>query len=218
MVPPRTFGFELITPYLILCSFITQLNGILTNIPVTLLNGKIQITGSNLVAIVRIQLGLIVTYDYNWHVLVRLVSSYYGLTRGLCGNFNKNTHDELITSDERSATSVLTWAQSWKVNDWNPFCFDVCPGHNCPICTDANKILYRGDKQCGLINKEDGPFRECHSLNISESFFEGCLYDVCINGGAKRLLCQALNAYAVTCQNQGVKIFDWRTPSGCSEY
>ncbi|XP_075135251.1 IgGFc-binding protein-like [Leptodactylus fuscus] len=193
-----------------------RVNDVITNLPVTLLNGKIsaRISGAN--ALVQTDFGLQVTYEYNWYVVVTLPSSYYGLTQGLCGNFNQNINDERITADNKAVTSIIDWAKSWKVNDRDPFCFDYCPGLNCPTCDDAKKSLYGDDKRCGLISKvADGPFRECHAKVNPDNFFDSCLYDVCINGGANQFLCQALNVYASTCRKQGVKIYDWRTPTGC---
>ncbi|NXD89006.1 FCGBP protein, partial [Halcyon senegalensis] len=60
-----------------------------------------------------------------------------------------------------------------------------------------------------------GPFRACHETVKPRDFYRNCLYDVCISAGAKSILCQVLEAYAATCQKQGVAVQDWRTPSGC---
>ncbi|CAN2388181.1 binding of sperm to zona pellucida, partial [Pristimantis euphronides] len=192
-----------------------RVNDVITNLPLTLLNGKLSGSISGLNAVISTDFGLQVTYEYNWHVVVTLSSSYYGLTQGLCGNFNQNSKDELITADNKAVTTILDWAKSWKINDRDPFCFDSCPGRNCPTCDDTKKKQYGSDNQCGLISKADGPFRECYSVVSPDTFFDNCLYDVCINKGAKQFLCQALNAYANTCRKQGAQIYDWRTPSGC---
>ncbi|CAH2318248.1 c-binding -like [Pelobates cultripes] len=194
-----------------------RVNDVLTNLPVTLLDGRITISMSGFNAVLRTDFGLQVTYEYNWHVVVTLTSSYYGATGGLCGNFNQNIGDELVGIDNKPVTSVIDWAKSWKVNDRDPFCWDVCRGV-CPTCDDSKKNLYGNNDFCGLISKPvDGPFRECHAKVNPDNFFDNCLYDVCIQGGAKQFLCQALNAYANTCRKQGVKIYDWRTPSGCAQ-
>uniref|UniRef100_A0A8C5WKM6 VWFD domain-containing protein n=1 Tax=Leptobrachium leishanense TaxID=445787 RepID=A0A8C5WKM6_9ANUR len=193
-----------------------RINDVLTNLPVTLLDGKISISMSGFNAVIRTAFGLQITYEYNWHVVVTLPSSYYGATGGLCGNFNQNAGDELVTIDNRRVTSIIDWAKSWKVNDRDPFCFDFCQGV-CPTCDESKKSLYGNNQYCGLITKPvDGPFRECHAKVNPDNFFDNCLYDVCIQGGAKQILCQALNAYANTCRKEGVKIYDWRTPSGCA--
>ncbi|XP_075462272.1 IgGFc-binding protein-like [Ascaphus truei] len=114
-------------------------------------------------------------------------------------------------------TSIVDWAGSWKVYDRDPFCRDVClvPG-TCPTCEESKKNQYGGEQYCGIIVKNaNGPFRECPSKINPDNFFDSCLYDLCMNDGAKVILCQALEAYASTCMKQGVTIYDWRTPSDC---
>ncbi|NXT85909.1 FCGBP protein, partial [Zapornia atra] len=60
-----------------------------------------------------------------------------------------------------------------------------------------------------------GPFKACHEVVKPGDFYRNCLYDVCIGDGARRILCQVLEAYAATCKKQGAVVHDWRTPSGC---
>ncbi|XP_063798276.1 IgGFc-binding protein-like [Pseudophryne corroboree] len=194
-----------------------RVNNQITNLPLRLLDGKITASISGLYAVVNTDFGLQVTYEYNWHVVVTLSSSYYGLTVGLCGNFNKNNKDEMINADNKAVTSIIEWAKSWKVNDRDPFCFDYCPRLNCPTCDDSKKAVYGDEKRCGLISKvKDGPFRECHLKVNPDNFFDSCLYDVCIYGGSNPFICQGLSVYSNTCRKQGIQIYDWRTPSGCT--
>uniref|UniRef100_A0A8C5R066 VWFD domain-containing protein n=1 Tax=Leptobrachium leishanense TaxID=445787 RepID=A0A8C5R066_9ANUR len=179
-------------------------------------SGKISISMSGFNAVLRTNFGLQVAYEYTWHVAVTLPSSYYGATGGLCGNFNQDPKDEMITQDNKLVTSIVDWCKSWKVNDSDPLCFDVCPGI-CPSCDEVDKSLYESEIFCGLIKKmaQGSPFRECHPIIDPEIFFINCVYDVCIYKGAIQILCQALTAYADTCRSHGAKVYDWRTPSNC---
>uniref|UniRef100_A0A8C5R0Y8 VWFD domain-containing protein n=1 Tax=Leptobrachium leishanense TaxID=445787 RepID=A0A8C5R0Y8_9ANUR len=174
----------------------------------------ISISMSGFNAVLRTNFGLQVAYEYTWHVAVTLPSSYYGATGGLCGNFNQDPKDEMITQDNKLVTSIVDWCKSWKVNDSDPLCFDVCPGI-CPSCDEVDKSLYESEIFCGLIKKmaQGSPFRECHPIIDPEIFFINCVYDVCIYKGAIQILCQALTAYADTCRSHGAKVYDWRTPS-----
>ncbi|XP_075046976.1 IgGFc-binding protein-like [Mixophyes fleayi] len=191
-----------------------RVNDIITSLPVTLLSGKISASISGVFAVIRTDFGLQVSYEYNLYATVTLPSSYYGLTGGLCGNFNQNDKDEKITVDNRPVNSIIDWAVSWKVKDGDTLCSDSNV-ISFPKCDNRQKSQYKDDKQCGLISKINGPFRECYSQVDSETFLGNCLYDVCINDGAKQFLCQALSAYASICRKRGIKIYDWRTPSGC---
>uniref|UniRef100_A0A8C5R253 VWFD domain-containing protein n=1 Tax=Leptobrachium leishanense TaxID=445787 RepID=A0A8C5R253_9ANUR len=180
---------------------LNQINDVIFNLPVTLLDGKISISMSGFNAVLRTNFGLQVAYEYTWHVAVTLPSSYYGATGGLCGNFNQDPKDEMITQDNKLVTSIVDWCKSWKVNDSDPLCFDVCPGI-CPSCDEVDKSLYESEIFCGLIKKmaQGSPFRECHPIIDPEIFFINCVYDVCIYKGAIQILCQALTAYADTCR------------------
>ncbi|XP_050786923.1 LOW QUALITY PROTEIN: IgGFc-binding protein-like [Gopherus flavomarginatus] len=192
-----------------------RINDVTTSLPVTLEDGKIKLYQSGLNAILQTDFGLQVSYDWNWHLIITLPSSYYGAMGGLCGNFNQNRGDDMTSPNGTRVSSIVEWARSWKVKDQDPFCWDVCKG-NCPTCDESKQMIYRGDEYCGLISKAPGgPFRECHSKVNPEDIFDSCIYDVCLNGGAKNILCQALEAYAAICKKQGITVYDWRTPSGC---
>ncbi|XP_069057211.1 IgGFc-binding protein-like [Pleurodeles waltl] len=193
-----------------------RVNDVQTNLPVSLKDSKITVTQNGGSATLLTDFGLQVSYEWNWYLLVTIPSSYYGTTCGLCGNFNQDISDEMMTPDGTKMSSIVDWASSWKVIDHDLFCFDTCTG-NCATCDEDARARYESEDFCGLISKvADGAFRECHVKINASDFFDSCVYDVCINNGAHQFLCQALDSYAKTCRKQGVKIYDWRTPSGCT--
>ncbi|XP_072283431.1 IgGFc-binding protein-like [Pyxicephalus adspersus] len=191
-----------------------QVNDVLTNIPVTLANGKIKVNPSGLSVLLEADNGLIVSYDWKSLATVTVPSSYYNKTSGLCGNFNQDPNDDQSDLNGKPVTSITDWIKEWKEDDQDPFCSDFCSGQ-CPNCAEDKKGLYRGDDHCGVLVKEDGPFRDCMKKVDPKSLFDACLYDVCVNGGAKVILCQALDTYAKMCLNEGVKVYDWRATYGC---
>ncbi|XP_074710555.1 IgGFc-binding protein [Strix uralensis] len=192
-----------------------RVNGVVTLLPVSLEDGKVNVTQSGFNAALETDFGLRVTYDWNWHLQIDLPSSYYKHTCGLCGNFNLKPEDD-VPQKGKDVASVVAWAEGWKVpDDDDPFCWDYCEG-NCPVCEDEKKELYSGNHYCGLIKKTfQGPFKACHDVVNPRDFYRNCLYDVCLNDGAKKILCQVLEAYATTCKKHGAVVHDWRTPSGC---
>lgn len=176
-----------------------------------------QLFQSGLQAVLQTDFGLVVSYDWSWLVEITLPSSYYGTICGLCGNFNQNPDDDMLTPTGDTAASVVEWGRSWKVKDRDPFCWDFCEG-DCPVCEEQQRRLFESEEFCGLIAKtERGPFHQCHSKLNPDDFFDSCVYDVCLNGGAKNILCQALSAYATNCRKEGVVLGDWRAQSGCGE-
>ncbi|KAM6188764.1 IgGFc-binding protein [Sarcoramphus papa] len=192
-----------------------RVNGVVTLLPVSLQDGKVRVFQSGLTAVLETDFGLRVTYDWNWHLLIDVPSSYYKHTCGLCGNFNLKPEDDVPQSGSDLA-AVVAWAKGWKdPDDEDPFCWDYCEG-TCPLCEEEKKELYGGNQYCGLIKKRfQGPFKACHDVVKPQDFYRNCLYDVCVNDGAKQILCQALEAYASTCKKHGAVVHDWRTPSGC---
>nr|XP_038028058.1 IgGFc-binding protein isoform X2 [Anas platyrhynchos] len=193
-----------------------RVNGVLTLLPVSLEDGRMELFQSGLTAVLETDFGLRVTYDWNWYLLIELPSSYYKHTCGLCGNFNLKPEDDVPQQGDNLVASIVAWAKGWKVPDDDPFCWDFCEG-DCPVCEEEKKELYSGNQYCGLIKKSfQGPFKACHEVVKPGDFFRNCLYDVCMSDGAKSILCKTLEAYASTCKKQGAVVHDWRTPSGCS--
>ncbi|XP_044291194.1 IgGFc-binding protein [Varanus komodoensis] len=193
-----------------------RLNDAIFSLPLTLEEGKIRLFQSGPSAVLQTEFGLQVTYDWKWHLVITLPSSYYNAMCGLCGNFNRDPRDDMALPNGTMVSSVTSWASSWRVKDRDPFCWDSCQG-NCPTCDESKKELYGSNAHCGIIrNASAGPFRECHAKVNPDDFFDSCIYDVCLNGGAQGFLCQALEAYAKTCRKAGALIYDWRTPSGCA--
>lgn len=195
-----------------------QVNGVVTLLPVSLEDGKVQVFQSGLRAVLETDFGLRVTYDWNWHLHIDLPSSYYKHTCGLCGDFNLKPEDDVPESGS-DFKALVAWAGDWKVldddDDDDPFCWDYCEG-TCPVCEEEKKELYGGNQYCGLIKKSfQGPFKACHNFIKPQEFYRNCLYDVCMSNGAKKILCQVLEAYASTCKKHGAVVHDWRTPSGC---
>ncbi|CAH2318245.1 c-binding -like [Pelobates cultripes] len=186
-----------------------------TNLPVNLLNGKISLSLSGSSVILNTDFGLQVIYDYNEQVVVKIPSSYYGSTGGLCGNFNQQSNDEQLTLDNKMANSTIEWAESWKISGEDPFCWDTCQ-KNCLKCDDTKISIYKGDNYCGLIKAEDGPFRECHPKIKADVIFNNCVNDVCSKDGSQRFSCQALEVYADLCRKEGISIDNWREKSGCA--
>ncbi|XP_063168367.1 IgGFc-binding protein-like [Candoia aspera] len=191
-----------------------RVNGVIFNLPVSLLGGQIHIFSSGNLANVQTNFGLWVTFDWLWRVEVHLPSSYYGNTGGLCGNFNQLPEDDRSGPDGFLLPNVISWATAWAVKDGDPLCFHECSG-TCPICDQQKLAKYKTDGQCGIVSISTGPFQGCHAVLDPNIFLENCALDVCMNGGDHDTLCQAVNAYAQACHQQGRQAGDWRTPISC---
>lgn len=194
-----------------------QVNQVLTALPFSAAGGRISITQGASKAVLATDFGLQVTYDWNWRVEVTLPSSYHGAVCGLCGNMDKNVSNDQAFPNGTLAPSIPSWGGSWRVPGWDPLCWDECEG-SCPSCSGDQLEHFGGPGFCGpLASGSGGPFAACHAHVPPESYFKGCVLDVCLGGGAHNILCEALAAYAAACQAAGVVIEDWRAQLGCGE-
>ncbi|KAK9394610.1 IgGFc-binding protein [Crotalus adamanteus] len=189
-------------------------NGVIFNLPVTLLGGQIQIFSSGNSANVQTDFGLLMAFDYKWQVDVHLSSSYYGNTEGLCGNFNQLPGDELRSPNGFLLPNVISWATSWTVEDGDPLCFHECKGV-CPVCEPQQMAKYKTDGYCGIVSVSNGPFQDCRAVLDPNIILDNCALDVCMNGGDHDILCQAVSSYAQACHQKGRRVGDWRTPINC---
>ncbi|XP_010003369.1 PREDICTED: IgGFc-binding protein-like, partial [Chaetura pelagica] len=192
-----------------------RVDGEVALLPVALAGGRLRGLQRGGRAVLEAPFGLRVTYDWRWHLLLDLPSSYHRHVRGLCGDFNLRPHDDVPGQD---VPTLVAWASTWRTSsddDDDPFCWDHCEG-SCPVCPEDKKELYGGNQYCGLLKKRfQGPFRACHDIINPRDFYRNCLYDVCMSGGAQQVLCQVLDSYAVTCRRSGAAVEDWRTPAKC---
>lgn len=196
------------------------MNGELLNLPLYLGDGRVSVLQKGTTAEVVTDFGLVVSYDYNWHLVIKLPSSYYGSVCGLCGNFNGNPGDELQNPAGKAVSSVIEWAKTWQTPDQDKDvpCWDNCE-KNCPTCDDNDRKLYETQAFCGaLAAKTSNTFGKCTGKLDPQAFMNSCVYDMCLNKGDKKMLCQALASYSKQCREQGVIIEGWRKTFGCREY
>ncbi|XP_055225343.1 IgGFc-binding protein [Gorilla gorilla gorilla] len=192
-----------------------RVNGVLTALPVSVADGRISVTQGASKALLVADFGLQVSYDWNWRVDVTLPSSYHGAVCGLCGNMDRNPNNDQVFPNGTLAPSIPIWGGSWRAPGWDPLCWDECRG-SCPTCPEDRLEQYEGPGFCGpLAPGTGGPFTTCHAHVPPESFFKGCVLDVCMGGGDHDILCKALASYVAACQAAGVVIEDWRAQVGC---
>uniref|UniRef100_A0A3Q3INL2 VWFD domain-containing protein n=1 Tax=Monopterus albus TaxID=43700 RepID=A0A3Q3INL2_MONAL len=191
-----------------------RVNEELVNLPVTLAEGQVSVYKSGLYAVVTVNFGLKVTFNWESAVFVTLPSNYMDAVCGLCGNYNGKPQDDLIPKNGDKPVSQAEFGTSWKVADI-PGCVNGCKGV-CPDCDINQKVQYEKGDFCGILRDPKGPFRDCHAKVDPAGYFEDCVYDVCLYKGKKDVLCQAITAYTTACQSAGAKVYSWRTNEFCA--
>ncbi|TNM84474.1 hypothetical protein fugu_008652, partial [Takifugu bimaculatus] len=192
-----------------------MVNGLLKTLPVELQLGAIRVYQSGVAVALETDFGLLVTYDGQHYASISLPSSYFNNTCGLCGNYNDDPADDPVLPDGSLAESVVELGGSWRAEDTDWRCSDGCV-QNCSVCDPVTEAFYFRSDYCGLINKTDGPFRDCRAVVDPTAFVYSCVYDMCSNRDNITTLCQAIQAYALACQALGVTIRPWRSRTFCA--
>ncbi|KAM8804852.1 IgGFc-binding protein [Eudromia elegans] len=191
-----------------------QVNGEFRTLPVSAAGGAVRVSLSGRYVVLETDFNLRVSYDADHSVEVKVPTSYFNLTCGMCGNFNSDGQDDYLMPNGQQAANSSELGESWQVPgaDDDPFC--RVPEETEP-CSAEEEELYQSDMFCGLLTARPGSFENCHAVINPQSYFEACLYDLCALSGAQDVLCGALEAYADACQAAGVTLLPWRNATFC---
>ncbi|XP_023259719.1 von Willebrand factor isoform X2 [Seriola lalandi dorsalis] len=155
------------------------------------------------------------SWDKGTRLLVHISSTYRGRVCGLCGNFDGNVNNDLMSSNNQLEVDSSHFGNSWKVV---PSCADVT---EIPApCSDNIAKLITVEQSCRVIT---GPlFRECNSQVDAEPYVDMCVEAACScpSVGDCACFCDVIAAYAQACSERGVHI-SWRSndlcPISCEE-
>lgn len=196
--------------------FFFQLNNELVNLPLSLDNGRVQVTQQGQNIIVQTDFGLKVLYNTVYYVEVIVPSTYRQKMCGLCGNNNNNPKDDFKLPNNRITNKVDKFGKSWALDQHSETCGGC--GKQCPVCLPAKAALFRKPESCGIIAHSEGPFKACHHEIDPTPYVSHCVFDVCVTGGNKDTECDNIMAYALACQGAGVQIQPWRNESKCRKF
>ncbi|XP_067316856.1 IgGFc-binding protein-like [Anolis sagrei] len=190
-----------------------QVNGVFVDLPFFYKN-KLKVYASGVHGFIRTDFDLRVSFDWYSYARVILPSTYINAVCGLCGNANQDPSDDFAMRNGTQTKEEIQFADSWKLKDIPGCSAGYTSDH--PACSTAEKETYKGDHYCGILIKRDGPFRQCHKAIDPTTYFDDCVFDTCAYRGHYETLCKAITSYVTACQNQGILIGEWRSPSFCS--
>ncbi|XP_076136860.1 IgGFc-binding protein-like isoform X2 [Alosa pseudoharengus] len=191
-----------------------MLNNTFVNLPLALENGRLSIFRRGRAGVVKTDFGLEMQFDWRSYVSVTVPSTYHGVLGGLCGNFNGHGNDDMLTPNKTPAKNPTEFGESWKVKN-DSRCKDTCEGKTCHKCDINSKQNEPFRKHCSILTDKTGPFKDCHSKEDPEQYYEDCVYDMCMYQGHSSALCNALSTYTSVCQEAKAGIDVWRTESLC---
>ncbi|XP_060098771.1 uncharacterized protein LOC132574434 [Heteronotia binoei] len=188
-----------------------NVNGTRRSLPVSIEGRKITVQSSGGFVLLETDFGLGVRFDGNHYVEVSVPPAYKGQLCGLCGNYNQDPSDDNLKPDGQPASDSTVLGDSWLVPDnVSESCSTLPP----PECSPEQEEEIKRDSACSIIRDPTGVFGSCHHLLDPSSFYENCIYDVCLTGGQLTSLCYGLQAYAESCANAGVCV-EWRNATLC---
>lgn len=175
-----------------------QVDGVRRCLPFALTNGRVRAFARGSSVVLAVRGGPRLLFGLGGHLSVELPAAYRGLTRGLCGNFNGNSSDDLQLPRPGPCGAP-----------------HPCPGSGCPPAAGnaGADAAWRG--ACGLLREPSGPLAPCHALLPPEPFFQACVADMGHARGNRKALCAFLQAYVAACQTAGAEMRPWRAPSFC---
>ena len=153
-----------------------------------------------------------ITWNGKGVVKVTVSQLYVGRVRGLCGNFNGNTSDDLLDryGDMETAIEkgIVGFGSSWAVESGNRIL--LSPRASCRLppsrpspCEKDPSLRRRAEDYCHFINSTSGPYLDCHGVIDASDYYRFCLDDVCANNDICRNPCQSIRAYEDICRSRG---------------
>lgn len=164
-----------------------------------------------------LQLGkhISLSWDMGTRLLVHISPEYRGRVCGLCGNFDGNVNNDLMSSNHQLEVDSSHFGNSWKVI---PSCADLT---KIPApCTDNIVKLVTVEQSCRILT--GSLFKECNSQVDAEPYVEMCVEAACScpSVGDCQCFCDVIAAYAQACSESGVFV-NWRSndlcPLSCEE-
>lgn len=164
-----------------------------------------------------LQLGkhISLSWDMGTRLLVHISPEYRGRVCGLCGNFDGNVNNDLMSSNHQLEVDSSHFGNSWKVI---PSCADLT---KIPApCSDNIVKLVTVEQSCRILT--GSLFKECNSQVDAEPYVEMCVEAACScpSVGDCQCFCDVIAAYAQACSESGVFV-NWRSndlcPLSCEE-
>ncbi|KAL2092953.1 hypothetical protein ACEWY4_010265 [Coilia grayii] len=170
---------------------------------------QVEIVRSGLYYILLLGSDISITWDTATRLEVQITGQHMGKVCGLCGNFDGNQNNDLLSSNQQIEVEPADFGNSWKTQ---PSCADATPLPS-QCSTDMLKLVMV-EQSCRVLTSSI--FKECNSVVDAEPYWEICSHDSCAcpSVGDCVCFCDAIAAYAHTCAQNGV-VVHWRSSDLC---
>ncbi|XP_060710565.1 zonadhesin-like [Hemiscyllium ocellatum] len=171
----------------------------------------VNIYSSGIYNVLETRFGLMVRFDGNHHLEIKLPNTYFGKVCGMCGNFNNEQADELLMPNGLQGKNVTQFGNSWQIQgDKDSRCQSDDREDLDPMCTPEDKKVWTAQCEELLTAK----YQPCHSTVKPAAFIENCVFDMCMYSGMISTLCDNIQSYIEACKSEGIDI-KWRNSTFC---
>ncbi|KAG8438101.1 hypothetical protein GDO86_008693 [Hymenochirus boettgeri] len=157
-------------------------------------------------------LEIVVEISPVFNVRIKLERSYFGTTKGLCGNFNGETMDDFLSSSSVIEGKETDFADSWRAQS---LCDPAEVMDNIP-CSMTIKNKNYAETHCSLLVNSGTPFAACHGFVNAEPYYKRCVYEACNYEKTNNFICSTMGSYARACAAKGLVLNNWRDSTNCN--
>ncbi|KAJ6663729.1 hypothetical protein lerEdw1_009808 [Lerista edwardsae] len=188
-----------------------KINGVLVNLPVRIRQLGVTVFEQGFYVVIKMDFGLMVSYDLAHSLILRLPAKYQSQTCGLCGNITGGTGDVFPMRNGSTVEEALNFVKVWGTT------FPAGVEDSVVSSTafvDGARLL-RSKSMCWIIQSPSGPFASCHSQVDPQPYLTDCVVALYISAGDTDILCQSIQTYVSACQTANVTLRPWRQGTFC---
>ncbi|XP_077863539.1 alpha-tectorin-like [Saccoglossus kowalevskii] len=196
-----------------------RISGVRVNLPVLV---SINVTGyagldrvydvylyhMGIYIVLETDFGVAVAWDTESVALIKMPSSFWNATCGLCGNYDSEPMNDPATPNGDIVSSAAEFGDSWVYNRLQCSAetddVEACDGVDEATKNEAMDI-------CSILTNVTGPFEPCHHLVDTDIYVSACIYDLCETLPELSDVCDSLQVYAQTCIERGGSPREWRS-------
>lgn len=179
---------------------------------------------------VRVQVGidgLTAGFNGKQNMKINLPCQYMGNVCGLMGNADANPQNDNQMPSGIVADDDNILGESWVAMDLPAILGDEIGECSDPLPEDAPRApevcnannLREAATHCNAILDAEGPFGGCLVHDVAGSFFEDCVYDLCLyfenDLDIEQAKCGLMESYANECRDMGTTKIFWREELAC---
>ena len=150
-------------------------------------------------------------WDGQYQLSVTASQMWRGQVCGLCGNYNNDSSDDLLTRSGGLASTVSDFVMSWQNNNGS---IQNCETNVNPVdCPPA--ISSEAKTKCDEFLGDN--FVACSSVVNPFAFIDDCFDDYCLSNeqNRKELYCSSLLTYTAACAAHNIILTTWRDYNCC---